>query len=267
MLVRVNSKPHKNVIKFLFHCNISKAEIMGNSEFIKKIQNIRDQDTKEAALILPRSKGNQRILVLEYFEGKDLKDEITERANERKQQLLAAKPEPMQFRENGGKGKLNEILRKSGNTISRDEFVKHMATYTETDEEETERLFLMLQEAIEHCHSLGVMHLDLKLENVLYNRETKELKLLDFGYQRYVGKPVRKSEEKLWQPIDRIQGTVSYFTPWTLKDYQAGQTCNYDFGSDYYALAFCKYQYYCYSRFLQLFCRYSHSTKVFDNLR
>jgi len=57
-----------------------------------------------------------------------------------------------------------------------------MGRYTEADEEETERLFLMLQEAIEHCHSLGVMHLDIKLDNVLYNRERKELKLLDFGY-------------------------------------------------------------------------------------
>lgn len=144
-----------------------------------------------------------------------------------------------------------------------------MGRYTEADEEETERLFLMLQEAIEHCHSLGVMHLDIKLDNVLYNRERKELKLLDFGYQHHVEKrkTVGKSEKMSWKPIDIIQGTASYFTPWMLKDYQAGQVCNYDFGSDYYALAFCKYQFYCYSRYLQLWCRYKPSIQIIDNLK
>ena len=42
-------------------------------------------------------------------------------------------------------------------------------------------IFRNLLEAIQHCHSVGVFHRDIKEENVLVNINTGEIKLIDFG--------------------------------------------------------------------------------------
>ena len=52
--------------------------------------------------------------------------------------------------------------------------------YEYTDDEVRD-LFRMALTAAAKCHSEGVMHRDIKLENLVYNNETKILKLIDFG--------------------------------------------------------------------------------------
>lgn len=42
-------------------------------------------------------------------------------------------------------------------------------------------VYQQLAEAILHCHDRGVVHRDLKEENVLINKETFQVKLIDFG--------------------------------------------------------------------------------------
>ena len=59
-------------------------------------------------------------------------------------------------------------------------------------------------EAVQHIHSRGVVHRDLKLENVVINEDSHELKLVDFGFAREDRMEVMRSE---------ICGTPNYMAP------------------------------------------------------
>ena len=48
-------------------------------------------------------------------------------------------------------------------------------------EDESRRIFFQILQAIEHLHSLGVSHRDVKLENVLFVND-RDIKLIDFGF-------------------------------------------------------------------------------------
>lgn len=42
-------------------------------------------------------------------------------------------------------------------------------------------LFYKLLDAVEYMHDIGIAHMDLKLENILVNTESQQIKLIDFG--------------------------------------------------------------------------------------
>lgn len=63
-------------------------------------------------------------------------------------------------------------------------------------------IFKQILNALFHCHSLGVSHRDIKLENILING-MGHIKLCDFGYA---------SESDEYNP-DRILGSLSYLAP------------------------------------------------------
>lgn len=48
-------------------------------------------------------------------------------------------------------------------------------------EEESKRLFKQLAGALVYTHSKGIAHRDLKLENLLFDANHKNLKIADFG--------------------------------------------------------------------------------------
>jgi serine/threonine protein kinase len=57
-------------------------------------------------------------------------------------------------------------------------------------------------------HSQGVVHRDLKLDNILYDHNTKKIKIIDFGFAMAV-----KPEQKL----DSYCGTPHYMCPEIVK--------------------------------------------------
>ena len=71
------------------------------------------------------------------------------------------------------------------------------------DEARTAEYTTQLLEAIRHCHSLGVVHRDIKLENILIGQDGK-IKLSDFGMAR-----ILRQDERLYG----ICGTPSYIAP------------------------------------------------------
>ncbi|KAK2814528.1 hypothetical protein Q5P01_000327 [Channa striata] len=76
-----------------------------------------------------------------------------------------------------------------------------------TPERRHARNFLrQILEAVRHCHSRGVIHMDLKEENILVDLDTEKLKLIDFGSAHPIGDDVHSEfyGTKAYGPPERI---------------------------------------------------------------
>jgi MAP/microtubule affinity-regulating kinase len=71
------------------------------------------------------------------------------------------------------------------------------------EEIECKQIFFQIVRGIAHCHSRGVCHRDIKLENVIVE-ESKLVKIIDFGFGAIT------SENKL---CNFFCGTPSYMPP------------------------------------------------------
>jgi len=62
------------------------------------------------------------------------------------------------------------------------ELKEHLTTKGRQSETEARRILIQIINAIEYCHSLNVVHRDLKLENILFADERqRKVKIVDFG--------------------------------------------------------------------------------------
>jgi len=61
-------------------------------------------------------------------------------------------------------------------------------------EESAKVIFQQLIRALQHCHTLGVCHRDVKIENVLIDEHTLEISLCDFGFATFFRKGERLSK-------------------------------------------------------------------------
>ncbi|XP_074287041.1 CBL-interacting serine/threonine-protein kinase 25-like [Silene latifolia] len=75
------------------------------------------------------------------------------------------------------------------------------------------KLFQQLITAVEFCHSRGVCHRDLKLENILLDSSGENLKLADFGLATLPGGDRDKSDTLLYTPC----GAFAYMAPEIVK--------------------------------------------------
>ncbi|RXN14344.1 serine threonine- kinase pim-2-like protein [Labeo rohita] len=82
------------------------------------------------------------------------------------------------------------------------------------DEEKARQIMWQAVNAAHMCCLRGVLHRDVKLENLLINRETSEVKLIDFG----CGDILRMS------PYRSYQGTAEYSPP---EYYRRGEYCGW----------------------------------------
>jgi serine/threonine protein kinase len=75
-------------------------------------------------------------------------------------------------------------------------------------EEEARFLFKQLIDAVSYCHYKGIIHRDLKLENILFaNEECNEIRVIDFGLCGLTN-------------VDRSQsGTLAYMPPEVISGY------------------------------------------------
>lgn len=71
-----------------------------------------------------------------------------------------------------------------------------------------------LLKGIEHCHSRGIIHRDIKTSNILVNNEG-QLKIADFGLANFVAsrQPLTSRVVTLWyRPPELFLGSTSYGT-------------------------------------------------------
>jgi serine/threonine protein kinase len=62
-------------------------------------------------------------------------------------------------------------------------------------------------DAIKYLHDAGIAHMDLKLENIVINLETKQVKLIDFGHAKYF------EIDNMYIFEHSLKGTDTYFPP------------------------------------------------------
>jgi len=70
------------------------------------------------------------------------------------------------------------------------------------------KCFYQLLQAVKHCHEKGIIHMDIKPSNILYNADSGDLQLIDFGCSIWSG-----------QPIVELGGTRIYAAPEVLWGY------------------------------------------------
>jgi len=91
------------------------------------------------------------------------------------------------------------------------------------------RLFAQVCDAVHHAHAQGVVHRDLKPDNVLVTADGHP-KVLDFGIARLAGSDV--ADPTLVTEVGQVMGTLPYMSP----EQVTGRPDEIDARSDVYAL-------------------------------
>jgi len=99
------------------------------------------------------------------------------------------------------------------------------------EEEVANQIMIQIVSAISHCHLHGIAHRDVKLENIIIQRDDMSVKLIDFGLSRKITDTTKLSSH--------IAGTIPYIAPEVLrKRYNPFQADIWAIGVVFYALLF-----------------------------
>ena len=109
---------------------------------------------------------------------------------------------------------------------------------TQLKEKEIAKIFNQIMSAVAYCHEMGIVHRDLKLENILFASEAPDspVKIIDFGFSVLLGKGLNKDKEKDgsdpkkfgFKRMKTKVGTLYYISPEIIKG-------NYDEKCDIWA--------------------------------
>ncbi|MEM7184809.1 MAG: protein kinase [Spirochaetota bacterium] len=92
---------------------------------------------------------------------------------------------------------------------------------------------ILLAEAIKNIHHLDIIHLDLKPANIIYNPNSKNLVIIDFG----ISTKLDRENPSIKSP-NKIEGTLAYLSP-----EQTGRMNRcIDYRTDFYSLGITLYQ-------------------------
>ena len=103
-------------------------------------------------------------------------------------------------------------------------------------EKEIAKIFKQIMSAIAYCHEKGIVHRDMKLENILFSTESEDspIKIIDFGLSVLLGKKDIKENEVTdlkkygFKRMTTKVGTIYYMSPEVIKG-------NYDEKCDIWA--------------------------------
>lgn len=103
-------------------------------------------------------------------------------------------------------------------------------------ENEIAKIFKQIMSAIAYCHEKGIVHRDMKLENILFSTESEDspIKIIDFGLSVLLGKKDVKENEVTdlkkygFKRMTTKVGTIYYMSPEVIKG-------NYDEKCDIWA--------------------------------
>ena len=116
------------------------------------------------------------------------------------------------------------------------ELLKKMQT-TQLKEKDIAKIFNQIMSAVAYCHEKGIVHRDLKLENILFASEKKDspIKIIDFGFSVLLGKNDNKEKHSQndlkkygFKRMKSKVGTLYYISPEIIKG-------NYDEKCDIWA--------------------------------
>ena len=85
---------------------------------------------------------------------------------------------------------------------SRGDLLKYMKEHGVFKEHRAKPIVAQILKSLEYCHSKGILHRDIKLDNILLDKDM-QVKLCDFGVSRYM------SDEKIKERC----GTPAYIAP------------------------------------------------------
>lgn len=84
---------------------------------------------------------------------------------------------------------------------------KYMATNPKTTSNEISEIVGQLLKTLAYIHDLGICHRDIRPGNILYNRESRKIKIIDFDLAR-----IRKYSNKKLEMMTQT-GLISYRAP------------------------------------------------------
>lgn len=67
---------------------------------------------------------------------------------------------------------------------------------------------IKITEGLANIHAANIIHKDINPANIVYNPETKQLKIIDFGISTYLSR-----ENPIVTNLDRLEGTLAYIAP------------------------------------------------------